>query len=104
MHKVSYRDHNWLILKLNNENVRSHLRADFVDIEVQEVGGFWTMWFLKLNCQTARLVRGPSHLRSVIRLLLVPFWIMDQFFAPLFDRHGRSPQETAGYLAVARKE
>lgn len=79
-------------------------KAGFVDIEVQEVGGFWTMWFLKLNYQTARIVRGPRHLRWVIRLLLLPLWITDQFFAPLLDRHWRSPEETAGYLAVARKE
>jgi SAM-dependent methyltransferase len=79
-------------------------KAGFVDIDVHEVGGFWGMWFLKLNYQTARLVQGPTLLRSLIRVLLLPLWITDQFMAPLLDRYWPSPQEAVGYVAVARKE
>lgn len=78
-------------------------RAGFVNIEVQEEGGFWAMWFLKLNYQTARMIRGPRPLRWMIRSVLLPLWIADQLIAPFVDRFWSAPEETAGYIAVANK-
>lgn len=71
----------------------------FVDVEVAETTGFWSMWLLKLNYQTARLVRGPRPLRVLIRALLVPFWFVNQSAAPMMDRLFRDRHETAGYFA-----
>lgn len=78
-------------------------KAGFVNIEVQETGGFWAMWFLKLNYQTAKIVQGPRPLRWIVRSVLLPLWISDQLIGPFLDRFWDAPQETAGYIAVANK-
>lgn len=78
-------------------------KAGFVDIEVEAVSGFWSMWFLKLNYQTARLVCGPRPLRWLIRGMLIPFWWLNQTIAPVVDRVWRAEGETAGYFVTARK-
>lgn len=78
-------------------------KAGFVDIAVEESSGFWTMWILKANYQSALLVRGPQVLQILVRILLFPFWILGQLVAPILDAVWHSPQETAGYVAVARK-
>jgi SAM-dependent methyltransferase len=78
-------------------------KAGFVEIEVEAVSGFWSMWFLKLNYQTTRLVRGPRPLRLLIRTGLIPFWWLDQTIAPLLDHFWPAEGETAGYFVTARK-
>lgn len=78
-------------------------KAGFVNVVIKESTGFWTVWFLKLNYQTARLVRGPLPLRWLIKACLVPFWFVDQLIAPVMDRYWPAPQETAGYIVTARK-
>lgn len=78
-------------------------RAGFVDVEVQPTTGFWSMWFLKLNYQTLRLVGGPRPLRFVARAILVPFWWGNQQFARALDAFWREDRETAGYFVTAVK-
>jgi SAM-dependent methyltransferase len=78
-------------------------KAGFVDVDVQEVNGFWVMWFLKLNYQTCRLIRGPWLLRWTIRIILLPLWLLDQVAAPLLDRIWSAKEETTGYFVCARK-
>ncbi|MBA3023718.1 MAG: class I SAM-dependent methyltransferase [Proteobacteria bacterium] len=78
-------------------------KAGFVDIVVEESTGFWAMWFLKLNYQTARLVRGPKPLRWLVKACFLPLWLVDQFIAPVMDRYWPAPQETTGYSVTARK-
>jgi SAM-dependent methyltransferase len=78
-------------------------KAGFEGARIEATSGFWAMWVLKLNYQTARLIRGPRPLRVLVRLLLVPFWWLGQVLAPLLDRVWREERETAGYFVVARK-
>lgn len=78
-------------------------KAGFVDIVVKESTGFWAMWFLKLNYQTARLVRGPKLVRWIIKSCFLSLWLVDQLIAPIMDRYWPAPQETAGYTVTARK-
>jgi SAM-dependent methyltransferase len=78
-------------------------KAGFADLCIKEVSGFWAMWFLKLNYQTRRLIRGPRVVRWLVHALLTPLWIVDQSLARLFDRHWRSPEETFGYIVIGRK-
>lgn len=78
-------------------------KAGFVDVVVEESTGFWAMWFLKLNYQTARLVRGPLPLRWLVRACFLPLWLVDQIIAPVMDRYWPAPQETTGYSVTARK-
>ncbi|MDP2760793.1 MAG: methyltransferase domain-containing protein [Sideroxyarcus sp.] len=78
-------------------------KAGFVDVVVEESTGFWVMWFLKLNYQTARLVRGPLPLRWVIRMCFLPLWFVNQLLAPVMDRYWPAPEETTGYSVSARK-
>jgi SAM-dependent methyltransferase len=77
--------------------------AGFTDIRISEVTGFWEMWFLKFNYQTARLVRGPRVMRALARVFLLPVWFLDQLLATKLDRSWPSPEETAGYVVLARK-
>jgi SAM-dependent methyltransferase len=78
-------------------------KAGFSEIEIQEVSGFWVTWFLKLNYQTTRLIRGPRVTRWIVRMLLLPLWFTDQVIAPLLDKFWRCPEETQGYIALAKK-
>lgn len=78
-------------------------KAGFTDIEVREATGFWAMWFLKLNYQTAKLIRGPAPLRWLVRGCLLPLWLFDQLLAVALDRYWNAPQETGGYVVTARK-
>ncbi len=78
-------------------------KAGFERVVIQPTSGFWSMWVLKLNYQTARLIRGPRPLRALVRLLLIPFWWLGQVLAPLLDKVWPEERETAGYFVVARK-
>lgn len=78
-------------------------KAGFTDVVVEEANAFWSMWLLKLNYQTVRLVRGPAPVRFLVRLALLPLWLADQLLAPVLDRLWPAPNETAGYVVVARK-
>lgn len=78
-------------------------KCGFIDIKIYPISGFWSMWFLKLNYQLARLVRGPRLVRVCIRALFVPFWWLNQVVAQLLDGIWSGEQETVGYFAIARK-
>ncbi len=78
-------------------------KAGFTDIAVYPQTGFWTMWTLKFNYQTTRLVRGPWPVRKAMALLLRGVWALNQRVAPLLDRYWKAEGETAGYFVVARK-
>ena len=78
-------------------------KAGFVDIEVRNTTGFWSMWLLKLNYQLARLIRGPRWFRRLERALLVPIWWINQVSGQIADKIWREERETAGYFVIARK-
>lgn len=78
-------------------------KAGFSDIRITPISGFWSMWLLKLNYQTVRLIRGPKALRLTARILLTPFWWLAQVLAPMLDRYWQEENETQGYFAMARK-
>ncbi len=78
-------------------------RAGFEDISIEPTSGFWSMWFLKLNYQLARLVRGPRPVRITVRAFLIPFWWLGQTIAPMLDRYWPEDRETAGYFVTAHK-
>ena len=79
-------------------------KTGFVDVQVYPQTGFWTMWTLKFNYQTRRLIRGPWPIRKVIGLLLHVLWAVNQRIAPRLDKHWKGEAETAGYFVVAKKE
>lgn len=78
-------------------------KAGFVEIDIRPKTGFWSMWVLKFNYQTARLIRGPQILRLMVRAALIPIWWVDQTIAPLLDKVLPEDRETAGYVVMARK-
>jgi hypothetical protein len=61
------------------------------------------MFVLKLNYQTCRYIRGPKILKIIIRALLIIFWNIGQFIAPVMDKLDRNENETGGYTVIARK-
>ncbi|MGV8934671.1 MAG: methyltransferase domain-containing protein [Gallionellaceae bacterium] len=78
-------------------------KSGFADIEVEVVTGFWVMWFLKLNYQLSKLIRGPRPLRLLVYAALVPFWIANQLIAPILDKFWNAEGETAWYFVTAHK-
>jgi len=78
-------------------------KAGFTGINIEPTSGFWSMWILKFNYQTNRLVRGAPWQRLPARLLLTPIWWLNQTIAPVIDRIWPEDRETAGYFATARK-
>lgn len=79
-------------------------KAGFTQIDVYPQTGFWTMWTLKFNYQSARLVRGPWPVRKLMAVLLHGVWALNQRIAPVLDRHWPSDGETGGYFVVAGKD
>jgi SAM-dependent methyltransferase len=78
-------------------------KAGFSAIEVHPQTGFWAMWTLKFNYQSARLICGPWPIRKLAALLLHLIWTIDQRVAPWLDKHWKCEEETAGYFVVAKK-
>ncbi len=78
-------------------------KAGFINIEVQPTTGFWSMWLLKLNYQTTRLIRGPRGVRLLVRTALIPLWWSTQTIAIWLDRIWPEENETAGYFVTAAK-
>ncbi len=79
-------------------------KAGFSDIQITPSSGFFSMWVLKSNYFSTRLIRGPRPLRLALRALMLPVWFVSQWLAPHLDRlDGRPELETAGYTVVARK-
>jgi SAM-dependent methyltransferase len=78
-------------------------KAGFVDVQVCPQTGFWSMWTLKFNYQSTRLIRGPWPIRKAIALLLRCIWAIDQRTAPWLDKYWKGEAETAGYFVVAKK-
>lgn len=78
-------------------------KAGFNNIVVTPQTGFWSMWILKFNYQSTKLIRGPWPLRKIISGLLRIVWAFDQRIAPWLDKHWICEEETAGYFVVAKK-
>lgn len=78
-------------------------KAGFTDVTVTPTTGFWSMWILKLNYQTLRLIRGPGPMRMILRAALAPFWWANQQLARGLDRVWPEEGETAGYVARGTK-
>lgn len=78
-------------------------KAGFVDIEIEAVSGFWTMWVLKFNYHTARYTFRYGISRVLSRVVLTPLWFIGQLVAPLLDKLDFNEAETAGYFVTARK-
>lgn len=79
-------------------------KAGFVYIQIEPQGGFFTMWILKFNYFTLRLIRGPYLMRFLLRLMLIPVWYIGQILAPWLDKLDRNwTAETSGYFVTARK-
>lgn len=78
-------------------------KAGYTDIQVMPTSGFWSMWTLKLNYQTARLVKASGAARGLVRAAFIPCWWLGQTLAQALDRVWREERETAGYFVVARK-
>jgi hypothetical protein len=94
----------WDYQRFTRYGLYYHLdKAGFSNIVITPTTGFWSMWILKFNYQTARLIRGPRALRLLIRALLVPMWWLNQTLAPALDRIWPEDRETAGYFVTARK-
>lgn len=77
--------------------------AGFADVSIEATTGFWSMWMLKLNYQTTRLIRGYRPLRILARATLVPFWWANQHLSAILDHWWPEDRETAGYFVTAAK-
>lgn len=93
----------WDYYRYTRDGLRYLLeKAGFMNVEVVSTTGFWSMWLLKLNHRTLRLLRDPTIVRAASRAVLIPFWWAGQ-------HAGRLPgcwpdeRETAGYFVTAVK-
>ncbi|SDU08287.1 methyltransferase domain-containing protein [Halopseudomonas salegens] len=79
-------------------------KAGFRDILVEAQSGFFSMWILKANYFSRRLIKGPKPLRWLIGAILSVIWFVNQKTAPLLDKLDRNwDLETSGYYVTARK-
>jgi len=79
-------------------------KAGFVDVVVEPQTGFFTMWLLKFNYFSLRLIRGPRPLRWALKAAFMVIWYLDQKAAPYLDKLDQNwAAETSGYFVTARK-
>lgn len=79
-------------------------KAGFDDIAVESQCGFFTMWFLKFNYFSSRIIRGPKPIRALTKVLLMPLWYFGQVCGPLLDKFDKNWEaETIGYFVTAKK-
>ena len=88
-------------------------KVGFEGIEIYPVGGFFTMWLLKLNYFVSRNISWGNKLNRymirfkldrVLHFIFVPFFVMNQVIATILDRLDRYKYlETAGYWVVCKK-
>ena len=77
--------------------------AGFTNVSIAPTTGFWSMWILKLNYQSLRLVRGGFLTKMLVRGFLTPFWFLNQLLCAQLDKVWPEENETAGYVATAQK-
>jgi len=79
-------------------------KAGFKDIVVKPQAGYFTTAILKFNYFTARMVRGDSILKLIIKAMLYPLWYLGQVLAPFLDKLDKNwSLESPGYYVVATK-
>ena len=80
-------------------------KAGFVDVEVEATSGFFTIWIVKMNYFSRRLIRGPRFVRWSILQILHVVWYLSQKAAPFLDKLDQNwDAETQGYFVIARKK
>ena len=80
-------------------------KAGFEDIEVIANSGFFTMWTLKMNYFSVRLIRGPRLLRRILKIIFTFIWFISQKLASTLDKLDKDwALESAGYTVLARKK
>ena len=79
-------------------------KSGFKDIKITSTSGFFSMWILKMNYFSARIIQGPKLVRLIFRAIMIPIWCVSQMLAPILDKLDRNPElETSGYTVVAKK-
>lgn len=79
-------------------------KAGFDNIALYPVGGFFTMWILKANYFSLRLIRGPRFLRWALSAIFIPLWYLGQYAAPYLDKLDKDwALESTGYFITAKK-
>jgi len=79
-------------------------KAGFTDVAVEPQSGFFSMWFLKFNYFSLRLLRGPRLAKAILAVALLPFWSLGQLIAPYLDKLDSNwSAETIGYFVTAKK-
>jgi len=79
-------------------------KAGFSEVEIEAQAGYFTTAILKWNYFSNRFVRGPTLIKGLVKLFLIPFWYIGQLVAPLLDKLDRNwPLESPGYYVTAKK-
>lgn len=79
-------------------------KAGFSEFVIEPMGGFFSMWFLKFNYASLRLIKGPKILRKIIGASLIPIWITTQTLAKVLDKIDKQKElESPGYFVIAKK-
>ena len=79
-------------------------KAEFENIHIQPIGGFYTTIFVKLNHFSLRLIKGSSFKKRIIHLLLKPFWFLSQKLALVLDKTHRGwSVEAQSFFVTAKK-
>jgi SAM-dependent methyltransferase len=79
-------------------------KAGFTDVAVEPQSGFFSMWFLKFNYFSLRVIRGPRLLKRLFMIACIPFWYIGQMIAPHLDKLDSDwNAETIGYFVTAKK-
>lgn len=77
-------------------------QAGFREIGIHATSGFWSTFFIKLNYQLIRLIRGPWLIKGLTGAILYPFFYLNQLLGRRLDRIWFDGSgETQGYFVKA---
>lgn len=78
-------------------------KAGFKHITIKAQTGFFLTIVLKLNYQSARIIKGPKILQKLLKMVVSPIWVANQVLAYHIDKIWPGESETAGYFVTAQR-
>ncbi|MCF6351475.1 MAG: class I SAM-dependent methyltransferase [Cyclobacteriaceae bacterium] len=79
-------------------------KAGFDQIIIEPTSGFFSMWIVKFNYFTNRMIGGSRFFRGIQKIFFIPIWYLGQKIAPRLDKLDKNWMlETMGYFVTARK-
>lgn len=78
--------------------------AGFKSIKIYPTCGLFSTVALKINYFSKKAIKGPTLIKWIVKLILTPFWYLNQVLGLFFDKFDKNwAEETQSFWVVASK-